>query len=64
MLVAAGLRVPLGRVRIAAECKRLESARQETVRGFKSHTLRHVISREVPSRKLPFALPDEPAESF
>lgn len=25
-----------------AECKRLESARQETVRGFKSHTLRSV----------------------
>jgi len=25
-----------------AECKRLESARQETVRGFKSHTLRNV----------------------
>lgn len=32
-----------GRVRIAAECMRLESARRETVRGFESHTLRRMF---------------------
>jgi hypothetical protein len=31
----------LGRVGRAAECTRLESGRRESVRGFKSLTLRH-----------------------
>jgi hypothetical protein len=37
----ASLGCKLGRIRIAAECARLESVYRETYRGFKSLILRH-----------------------
>src|SRR5512135_760100 len=47
-----------GRVRIAAECMRLESARRETVRGFESHTLRRMFrfERRVAARSAAFVM--------
>ena len=35
-----------GRIRIAAECARLESVYRETYRGFKSLNLRHVATND------------------